>query len=468
LGLLAAGRRQAAFADFVARAAADALTRTASAGVQQLGAALSVRSSSPQASGERRRAQSGTQQRTAPPARNRLETPGKHVLGASDPAREAREPSARDRALPARMDCPTSGTGVSSAHRMLAPTFCRQALAIAVGGLLLTAQPAAGAPGAEVAGASPSPLALTWVSSDPSCEGASVAAHALESVAHGVTPRPTEAHANVGREGEHWVVELETRSESKLGRRTLRGESCEEIQRAIALLLAMIMESEAKATPPAAVLAPPPPVAPRPPEPPPSASPDPRSPERDAPPEHPAASPAPTGFGFLIRTEGTAALGVQPGLGFGAGGSIGAALGPFELLVSGAFWPASRVAIFDRDGSLEVTRKMLGVAACYQLWSVGRLRAGPCLSGELAWLEWRSLGLRATDSGEKNQLGSLTALLDLRLELFGPVFLSITPGATWERPQPFRASTCQNCTPTEVFQTWSIAPRLGAGVGARF
>jgi hypothetical protein len=354
---------------------------------------------------------------------------------------------------------------------MLAPTFCRRALATALAGALFGAHPAAAqAPGVEAAGAPPSPLALTWVSSEPSCEGASVAVHALESVAHGVTPQPTEAHANVTRDGEHWLVELETRSESNLGRRTLRGESCEEIQRAIALLLAMIMESEAKAkaTPPTAALATQLPVAPPPPQPSTSTSPDPTSPERDAPPARPATSPAPTGFGLVLRTEGTAALGVQPGLGFGAGGSIGAALGPFELLVGGAFWPASRVAIFERDGSLEVTRKMLGVAACYQLWSVGRLRAGPCLSGELAWLEWHSLGLRVNNPGEKNRLGSLNALLDLRLELFGPVFLSITPGVTWERPQPFQARSCQDCAPTEVFQTWSIAPRLGAGVGARF
>ena len=348
-------------------------------------------------------------------------------------------------------------------------TFRRRAFAVVLSGLLLGARSAlAQAPAAAFPAAAPSPLALTWVSSDPSCEGASVAARALASIARGVTPRPTEARAHVVREGDHWLVELETRSQSNLGRRTLSGESCEEIQRAIALLLAMILESEAKAE--AAPAAPPVPAA-APPAPalelPLGASPASRSPEQDVPPQRPAL-PAPTGFGGVLRSEGTAALGLQPRLGLGAGGSIGAAYGPLELQVGGAYWPESRMAVFDRDGSLEMSRTVLSVAACYQLWDLGRLRAVPCVSPELAWVKWHSVGLRVPASGEKNHLESLSAFLDLRLELFGPLFLTIAPGLTWERPQPFRARRCQNCTPTEVFQTWGIAPRLGTGVGARF
>ncbi|MEO8180188.1 MAG: hypothetical protein ABI895_15235 [Deltaproteobacteria bacterium] len=348
-------------------------------------------------------------------------------------------------------------------------TFCRRAFAVVLSGLLLGARSAlAQAPVADVPAAPAGPLALTWQSSDPSCEGASVAERALSSVAHGVTPRPTEARARVAREGDQWLVELETRSQSNLGRRTLRGESCEEIQRAIALLLAMILESEAKAeaasaAPPVTAAAPPAPAL----ELPLGASPGSRSPEHDVPPQRPAL-PAPTGFGGVLRSEGTAALGLQPSLGLGAGGSIGAAYGPLELHIGGAYWPESRMAIFDRDGSLEMSRSVLSVAACYQLWGVGRLRAVPCLSPELAWVKWHSVGLRVPASGEKDHLESLSAFLDLRLELFGPLFLSIAPGLTWERPQPFRARRCQNCTYTEVFQTWAVGPRLGTGVGARF
>jgi hypothetical protein len=307
-----------------------------------------------------------------------------------------------------------------------------------------------------------SPLALSWTSTDPSCDGAAVASRAVELVARGVTPRPTEAHAQVSRDGNQWVVDLETRSESSLGRRTLRGESCLELQQAIALLLAMIMESEAKAAPP-----PPPQPAPAPP---PALAPslDSRQPERDEPPRAPPPAPPRRGWGGVMRAHGLAALGLQPGLGLGVGGALGGAWGPFELLVSGAYWPSTRVSIFDRDGVLEMNRKVLGLTACYEVWSAGPLRALPCLSPELMWLEWRSLGLRATYQGGTNHVEALTAYLDLRTEVFGPVFISILPGLTWEHPRPFQAKKCDSCTFSDVFQLWGIGPILGAGIGARF
>ena len=310
---------------------------------------------------------------------------------------------------------------------------------------------------------SKSPLVLTWLSSEPSCDGASVGTHALELVRQGVTPRPTEAHAQVTRDGNQWLVELQTRSESSLGRRTLRGESCEEIQQAIALLLAMMLESEAKADAalPAAPAEPatPPPVW--------GTSPDSAPPELDEAPRQPVPAPR-NGFGGLLRADGVAAWGVQPGLGLGASGSVGAALGPFELLVTGAYWPTSRAAIFDRDGSIEMTRKVLGVTACFGLWDVGRMSVLPCLSPELMWIEWHSLGLSQNELGEKNHVQSLTASVDLRFHLLGPLFLSMTPGLSWEESRAFQAHKCQNCAGTDVFHMWSIVPRLGAGAGARF
>jgi hypothetical protein len=309
-----------------------------------------------------------------------------------------------------------------------------------------------------------SPLVLTWVSSDPSCNGASVGTRALQLVRQGVTPRPTEAHAQVAREGSQWLVELQTRSESRLGRRTLRGESCEEIQQAIALLLAMILESEAKeeaALPPAAAA-----LAPTL-----GGSLDSGRPELDEAPAHPAPPPPPRQslFGALLRLDGIAAWGLQPSLGLGASGSVGVALGPFELLATGAYWPASRAAIFDRDGLIEVTRKVLGVTACYELWDTGRMSVVPCVSPELMWLDWRSLRLSSgPDHGQLDHMKSLTAFAELRFQLIGPMFISMTPGLTWEQSQPFHAHQCQNCAGTDVFHTWSIAPRFGAGVGARF
>jgi hypothetical protein len=345
---------------------------------------------------------------------------------------------------------------------MLAPGFHLRVLCLAAPALLGARLVHAQTPDAAATGAASSPLALSWTSSDPSCDGAAVAARALELVARGVTPRPTEAQARVSRDGDQWLVDLETRSESNLGHRTLRGESCQELQQAIALLLAMIMESEAKtAAPPA-----PAPVVPAP-----ALGPSLDSglpPEHDEPPHVPPPAPPRRGWGGVMRAHGLAALGLQPGLGLGVGGAVGGAWGPFELLVSGAYWPSTRVSIFDRNGLLEMDRKVLGLTACYEVWSAGPLRAVPCVSPELMWLEWRPQGLRVTNEGRTNHIEALTAYLDLRTEVFGPLFISILPGLTWEHPRPFRAKKCNDCSASDVFQLWGIGPILGAGVGARF
>jgi hypothetical protein len=362
-----------------------------------------------------------------------------------------------------RMDCYGGGQGVSLQRRMQ-PGVRHRISRLALPALVLAApagwaqqDPGLGSEAAATVSASDGPLALSWQSSDPSCDGVGVSTRALQLVREGVTPRPTQAHAQVAREGSHWLVELQTRSESSLGRRTLRGASCEEIENAIALVLAMMLESggTAEAAPAASAPA----LGP---------SLDTGSPELDEAPPRPARPPPRQVFAGLVRADGIAAWGAQPSLGLGASGSVGVALGRFELLATGAYWPASRTAIFDRNGEIEMNRKMVGLTACYGLWNVGPLSLVPCLSPELMWLDWHSLGLSKTNAGQENHLGVLTAFVDLRFELIGPVFLSLAPGVSWERPRPFQAQRCQDCNGTDVFRTWSIVPRFGAGVGARF
>ena len=307
------------------------------------------------------------------------------------------------------------------------------------------------------------PLELSWVSADPSCEGTTVAARALELVTPGITPRPTQARAELSRDGNSWVVDLQTRSESHAGRRVLRGESCKEIQQAIALLLAMILESEAKSAasqtlaPPATT--PPPPAAPN----------TMLGPAQDSdpvpPPPERAQGPA---VGWLLRSDATAALGLkEPGLNLGAG--IGAALsvGSVELAAGVTYWPASRAEISDGTGSIEVTRQNVTLAGCYRFSTGTLLQIVPCLGPELTWYRWHSEGIDNTDGTKL--LPSLTGSIEFRFAIVGPVFASLTPGVTGELIQPFGVKIdCSDCAPTAVFHTWGIGPRLGAGVGARF
>jgi len=356
---------------------------------------------------------------------------------------------------------------------MLIPAFRRWVLGLALLelGLARPCRAQASAPDAGPASDSPAvaqpsvdrPLELTWVGSDPSCDGTTVVARALELVTPGITPRPTQARAELSREGSGWTVDLQTRGESHAGRRVLRGESCKEIEQAIALLLAMIMESEAKS---AASQAVPPPVPPA------AAAPNTMlapnaiaaAIEDEAPPPKPPPGP---GFGWLLRSDATAALGLKPGLGLSAGVGAALSLGAWELAGGVAYWPTSRTAIFNGAGALEVSRRNLTLAGCYR-FSIGTvLQIVPCVGPEFSWYSYLSEGIDETREGTK-LLVSGTATAELRFQVVGPMFAALTPGVTWGKTQGFEGKECRDCNPADVFHTWGIGPRLGAGVGARF
>jgi hypothetical protein len=239
-----------------------------------------------------------------------------------------------------------------------------------------------------------------------------------------------------------------------MGQRTLRGESCKEIQQAIALLLAMIMEAEAKgeSTPTA------------PPESLNMLNPD-EDPVVDV---APIPVPPPRDFELFVRTEGSAGVGLQPSLGLGVGGSVGVALHAFELRLGGAYWPRSRAAIFERNGAIEIGRRSAGASLCYRWLSSGPMELLSCLGPEWIWFQWRSTGLKKPLDGRISHIATLNGSLDLRLAAIGPVFVSFSPGFTWEQRRPFQARRCELCADTDVFHTWDIGLRFGAGIGARF
>lgn len=304
-----------------------------------------------------------------------------------------------------------------------------------------------------------SPLELSWLSADPNCEGTTVAARSLELVTPGITPRPTQARAELSRDGSSWVVDLQTRSESAAGRRVLRGESCKEIQQAIALLLAMIMESEAKSA--ASQASAPPPLA---------AAPNTMlDPVLDDAPEPPPPSPSGPDIGGLLRGDATAALGLQPGLGLGAGLGAALSVGVVELAIGVTHWPVSRLEIFGGTGTLEVSRENLTLAGCYRFSTGPVLQIVPCLGPELTLYRWDSKDIESSEGSRRKLLGSLTGSIEFRFAIVGPMFASLTPGVTGEFIQPFEVKKdCTDCNGTAVFHTWGIGPRLGAGVGARF
>jgi hypothetical protein len=323
--------------------------------------------------------------------------------------------------------------------------------------------------------AAPEPaLRLTWESDDPACSGSDVNARALHLVTPGVVPRPLRARVEVRREAEQWLVRLQTESGELSGRRILRAESCAEIERAIALLLAMAMESKGDVLPPELPATP---VEP-PPQTPPAVSPAPGHPSLEAPlpiadTKPPASERDGAGIdlGWFARLDGKVASGLQPGLGVGMGLVVGVRLGDLDVGASGAFWPQTDAQVLDRPGRVGVTRQDVGLRMCWNAWRTGGLVLAPCLNPELTFFRYVSESVVETRRGTKHPMPALSGAADIRYELLDRrLSLLISPGVTWQRPQPFEIQL--GMEPDEewrkIYTTAGFAARLELGVDARF
>jgi hypothetical protein len=322
------------------------------------------------------------------------------------------------------------------------------------------------------------PLRVLWTSEDPACDGEGVAARARSLVAPGVVPRPLRASVEVRREGPLWVVHVETQSGAQTGRRSLRAESCHELEGAIALLLAMTMESGLDTPAPQAA----PPAVPElpsalPPEQPCSSEVPPADPD-EAPPRD--ASPG-LYRGLFVRVGGKAGWGQQPGLALGAAAAAGVRLGDFELGASGTYWPATEEVIEEVEGArVSIGRSSVGLRGCWNAWRAEGLVLAPCVSPAVTWYQFESTGLRRSLARSVPAALAVEASAELRYELFGGALaISLGAGLNIERPQPFTVDSIidqddaedENAPrppPLEVYNTKAVGPRLEVGLDARF
>lgn len=345
--------------------------------------------------------------------------------------------------------------------------------------------PPADAQQARVVAAAEPPLRMTWESDDPACSGDDVSARALRMVSPGVAPRPLQARVEVRREGDQWLVRLQTESGELSGRRILRAESCGELQQAIALLLAMAMESKGDVLPPEG---PAPPLAAEPNPPAPSAPPPvtaapvtPAAPGdvADQRPSEDAETGAGIGVGWFVRLDGKAAYGLKPGLGLGVGATAGIRLGDFDVGASAAHWPTSRARATDRRGYMDLSRQDVGLRVCWNAWRAGALTLAPCAAPELTFFHYETKLVRVPGSDTLRPQPNVTASVDVRYALLADrVSLLISPGVTVGRVQPFvfrlddgspaGEPPASDAEMEEFYRTMGFGPRLELGVDARF
>jgi hypothetical protein len=363
----------------------------------------------------------------------------------------------------------------------------------AVGALMLgvsraSAQPATPPPDPAPARA---PLRVLWTSEDPSCDGGDVAAHALRLVSPGVAPSPLTARVQV-QHADKWLVQLETESGDQRGRRTLRAESCEEIEQAIALLLAMTMEARgelpgpAEAPPEAVTPAPVPSPAP-PPEAPPAEAAAAAPPPSPVPPELDNEEPAPAeearsglAIGWFARAGGKGGKGLQPGYAWGASLGLGIRLGDVDIGVEGQYWPQTRQGLPDQgsDAEILVGRENAGLSVCWNLVRVGHFVAAPCVAPQVTLFAFDSRGLDEVNEADVPPLFGVATAADARYELLGgrlSVLLSL--GLEWEKKQPFQielkdpegtAAGVPDPRFVEIYRTTGVGSRLEVGIDARF
>jgi hypothetical protein len=307
-------------------------------------------------------------------------------------------------------------------------------------------------------------------------------------VTPGVTARPLRASVQVQRDDDHWLVRLQTESGDQSGLRILRAESCKELKEAIALLLAMAMESKGEILPaeppapapetPAAAPAPPPAAAAPAERVPPTAAPAPPN-MQDGPPASADVRTSGVALGWFLRLDGKAAAGLKPGLGLGVGIAGGLRIGDFDVGVGAAHWPNSRKPARNRQAFIDIDRQNLGLHACWNAWRTGALVLAPCLAPGLVVFHFQTTGLRSTEQGDAKPLPTVTASADLRYELLdGSLSFLVSPGVTWEQPRPFTIGLTDAALPAEgpppiveieeIYKTRGFGPRLEIGVDARF
>jgi hypothetical protein len=317
---------------------------------------------------------------------------------------------------------------------------------------------AASAPAAPSSATSP-PLELEWQSHDPGCDAENVLELTLSSLAPSARPRRIAATAQVRRDGSDWVLQLDTRSSLHTGRRILRSPSCADLRQALALLLAMILESEDD---PDSVELPAEAAG--------GVSADElrsgtdRAPERER------------WLRVIAQAGGHYGFGLQPGTSWGFAGGVGVAWRFLEASLRFTHWPVTRADVPDSNGYIEVTRNDYALALCASLDPLDWLSIVPCVAPKLTYFDANAVDTTGA-RGNSATIRGVNGTLDVRYWLPGQhLFLALGSGVVWENPQPFSIQrTCQDGSPPEcmphdepVHETPGVGGSVSLSIGARF
>jgi hypothetical protein len=274
------------------------------------------------------------------------------------------------------------------------------------------------------------------------------------------------AEVEAADQGFRLVLATELAGES--GTRVLSAQRCEELASAASVIIALLADPHADATPAPPAPPPPPPPPPEPEDARPTAEAD---DEEDAPEdgeredeEEPDAPSAPIVVRVSVRPELVADLGSMPSLAVGPGLSLGLRLDRTAIELSGSYLPPNHLTAGDRElGAIELWSAALGV--CHAISYGGGTAISPCLRVEYGRMAGEGAGdLRRNARADTGVFAA--ALLGLRVDV--PVLPALTLCAEIGAGLPLARTLFTVAGVSAVHEPATVIGRVRAGAELRF
>ncbi len=236
-------------------------------------------------------------------------------------------------------------------------------------------------------------IEVTWAA-PPGCATQARVLEDVERNLGGPTRHTLRAQVDViESDAQTWTAKLRTEVDGTPGERTLQASTCESLERATALVLALTVDPERAAHISAA---------------------PPREPQKKSTPP-----PSPFPLQIVVGVSGTGNTGVLPDVGIGIEGSAGVLVGPLRIeAVARDWWAQHAQSILGEGTAIHLFD--LDARGCFRGRIGARLEMDPCLAGGLIFATSDGYG-ESTSFHRSSSWGDVGAEFLSALSIWGPL-----------------------------------------------
>ena len=308
-------------------------------------------------------------------------------------------------------------------------------------------------------GAGDEPLELAWDAPKGCPTQPEVLAEVARIVGTGEVRRNLRAEAQVTQREGRWVVTLRTVQGGGEGERTLEGRTCKAVSSAVALVLALTLQTEAIEAPPpsASASSSAPPAS--------SSAPLPSASASIAPPPSASVAPPRTPLALVMRASGGVALGTVPGAGGLASVGGGLRWKRFQVGASFTYVAETSQAIASRPAAGgQFSLLAASLTACLApVAGEGAFEVWGCVGGEGEWMLARAYGVTTPNEAA---YGWFAPILVPRLAYVPTRKLAVYLEGVFAIPLERPRFTVEGLEP--VYRVPPMGLRLALGVELRF